>query len=131
MKKLFFLFCIALISCSQFNTLDENLAKKKAEELLELIKEHQYDKASACYSAEFNESESTEARAKKFEQIESASGPVTRYEFVSSEKKEMDERSVLICTYKVFCQNTTLTETLIVGLEEGDCKILNHNITNQ
>jgi hypothetical protein len=129
MKNLFFLAGIVLLfSCSQ--PLDENKAKAKASELLELLKAHDYDKTSALYSNEFNESENAEARKIKFEKIESATGPIVKYELATIEKTKIDERDVFTLKYKVTCANTVVTETFIIAPDEGEYKVLNHQVTN-
>jgi hypothetical protein len=130
MKKIAFLCMVVLTACAQFS-IDETTAKTKAGELLELLKNHQYEKTKEYYSDALNESEPVEARTRKFAQIESASGPVVSYELLGSSKQQLDERTIVALKYKVKCQNTVLTESLVVALEEGKYKIIKHDITNQ
>lgn len=128
MKKLLLVLCIAFTACSP--QVDENTAKQKVSELLELLKNGQIDKAESYYSDSFNASESTEIRKKKFEQIEAASGPIKSFELISSEKQVIDERNILILKYKVVCERLTLNHNFIVAKEEGEHVILNHEISN-
>jgi hypothetical protein len=130
MKKIALVCMVLLTACSQFS-INEATAKTKAGELLELLKNHQYEKTKEYYSDALNESEPVEARTRKFAQIESASGPMVSYELLESSKQQLDERSAIALKYKVKCQNTTLTESLLVTLEEGKYKVVRHDITNQ
>lgn len=128
MKKLLLIFCIALTACSP--EIDENTAKQKVSELLELLKSGQIDKAEDYYSDSFNASENTEVRKKKFEQIEAASGSIKSFELISSEKQVIDERNILILKYKVVCERLTLTHNFVVAKEEGEHVVLNHEVSN-
>ena len=130
MRKLPLYLALLLMSCSQL-TIDENTAKAKVGELIMLLKDHKYDKTKEYYSDSFNESEPVEARAKKFEQIEAASGPIISSEVIESSKQQLDERTVVALKYKVVCKNTTLIESFVVALEEGNYKVLKHDITNK
>jgi hypothetical protein len=132
MKKIF-LFSILvpfLFSCAQVS-IDENKAKARVSELITLIQNHQFDKTKEYYSDSFNESEPLDARIKKFEQIETASGPIVSFELIDCSKKQADERTLVALSYKVTCKNTVLIESFAVGLEEGSYKILKHDITNK
>ncbi len=129
MKKLLLILSIALVACA--TNVDENAAKSKVSELLTLLKNHEFEKTKDYYSAEFNEGEPVETRQKKFEQIESASGAIKDFEFVSAVPSELDGRKILTLTYKVNCANTVLTESFIVANEEGAVKIINHGVSNQ
>lgn len=130
MKKLALLFAVIfLAACSM--KVDENLAKQKATELLEILKNHQYEKTNDYYSDGMNASESIEARRQKFMQIESAVGEIVSYELISSEKKMAEEREIIELKYKVICKNSSLTEIFILAMDEGECKVLTHSITNQ
>ncbi|MEI7594474.1 MAG: hypothetical protein WCK02_01910 [Bacteroidota bacterium] len=129
MKKLFvILIAIVFTACS--SDVDLNIAKTKTSELLTLLQNQQYDKTEAYYADLFNETESIEARTAKYKKIEETSGKIKSFEFLDSTPKNMDERNVLVLRYKVICENLTLTHTFIVGMEEGDCKVLNHEMTN-
>jgi hypothetical protein len=129
MKKLLLLFLsITIFACN--TSIDENTAKTKVSELLELLKNHEYEKTNEYYTASLNESESVEARTKKFEQIESASGKIVSYECTKSSKQEADGQSVVLLTYKVKCSNLTLTETFTVMMDEGEYKIASQIVTN-
>lgn len=128
MKKLILFLCIAITACSP--EVDETIAKQKTSELIDLIKNHKYEETKDYYSDSFNASESTELRAKKFEQIESASGAIKSFELISSEKNVVDERNILVLKYKVICERLTLTHNFIVAKEEGEHVVLNHQISN-
>ena len=111
--------------------LDEQTAKAKVEQFLELLKTHQYDKMKDFYSASFEESEPMDVKTQKLKNIESISGEVLTYEYISSERKEVDNETILYLKYKVKCSKLTLTETFGLIMEEGKYKITNHEITNQ
>ncbi|HEV7231597.1 MAG TPA: hypothetical protein VGO45_09735 [Bacteroidia bacterium] len=130
MKKTALYLVLLLAACGQF-TLDENIAKQKVGELLELIRTHQYEKTKDYYSDALNESEPVEARKKKFEEIEAVSGPVVSMELIGSSKQQLDERSIIVVKYNVKCQNTTLIESFVVALDEGKYKVEKHDITNK
>lgn len=130
MKKLTFLFAVIFLAACTMK-IDENLAKQKATELLEILKNHQYENTNDYYSDGMNASESIEARKQKFEQIESAVGEMVSYELISSEKSTPEEREIIQLKYKVVCKNSPLIHTFILAMDEGECKVLTHTITNQ
>lgn len=130
MKKLLILCAsVLLFSCSQ--SVDEVVAKEKAAQLLELIKNHEYEKTADYYSPQFNESESVSARKSKFEEIENASGKMLSIEHLNTADRTIDDRHVIELTYKVKCENTTLNETLLMANEEGDVKVIAHSVSNK
>ena len=130
MKKLFVVI-IAVIFTACSSEVDINVAKTKTSELLTLLQNHEYEKTEAYYADLFNESESIEKRIEKFNKIEETTGAMKSFEFIDATPKTMDERSVLIVRYKVDCENLSLTHTFIMGMDEGDCKVLNHEMTNK
>lgn len=130
MKKiLVILVAIAFTACSP--EVDLNLAKTKTAELLTLIQNHQFDKTKPYYADLFNESENIEKRTEKFKTIESVSGAIKSFEFIDSTPKTIDERNVMLLRYKVVCENHTLTHSFVVAMDGGECKVLNHEMTNQ
>jgi len=128
MRKLFFI--LLLFAGCAHQQMDVQTAKSKVEQLLELIKSHQYDKMEEFYSASFTESEPMDVKTEKLKQIEKASGEMSSYEFMGSEQKERDNETILYLKYKVKCSKTNLTETFGVIMEEGKYKITSHEITN-
>ena len=129
-KNSFFFFVVLLFTSCGMGRPELPAAKNKAEELLQYIQAHAYDKTSSCYSASFNESENVSKRQEKFEQIEKVSGAVRSINFMESREEIIDERPVLVLTYKVQHEKTTLTHVLIIGMEEGICEVLQHAISN-
>ena len=92
MKKYISIILVALLfACS--TEVDENIAKKRSSELLELIKSHDFAKTNEFYSDEMNASESIKDREEKFLKIEKTAGEILSYEFISSEKKTINERN--------------------------------------
>lgn len=128
MKKILVILCLFAFSCQ--GKLDQEIAKTKVTALMELLKNHEYEKTKTYYDNAFNETESVELRKKKFEEIEAVSGKIVSYEVGKVTEQTMDERDVLLVTAKVICENTTLTEVFTVGQDEGEYKVLNHSITN-
>ena len=79
MKKYISIILVALLfACS--TEVDENIAKKKSSELLELIKSHDFAKTNEFYSDEMNASESIKDREEKFLKIEKTAGEATSCE---------------------------------------------------
>jgi hypothetical protein len=130
MKKYLVYSLLFLVSCTQL-ALDENKAKATVTDLIETLKDHQFEKTSTYYSDALNESEPVPARTTKFVQIESAAGPILSSECVESAKSTLDERAVYTLKYKVTCKNTVLIQTFVVAMEEGKYKVIRHDISNQ
>ncbi len=131
MKKVFYLlFCTALISCAGF-TIDENEAKKTAEGLLTSIQNEEYNKTSEYYAPEFNESEPVESRTAKFEKLKEACGKRNKFELTETKKTVVDDREIVLLTYKISCDKIDLKDNLYIGLEEGKHVVLRHVTTNQ
>jgi len=130
MKKVFYLtICVALISCNAF-VINEAEAKKTAEAILTSIQNEDYDKTSEYYSPEFNESETLGSRKLKFEKLKETCGKRNKFELTETKITTIDDREIIIFTYKISCDNVDLKDNLYIGLEEGKHLVLRHVTTN-
>lgn len=125
MKKLLII-ALMLAGCSA--EVSEEKAKAKTIELLELLKAHEYEKIKPYYAA--SSPEEMEIRIKRFKEIESASGDIKSFELLSSDKTTIDDRNILELKYQVTCTRLSLIHSFIVANEEGEHKVLSHNISN-
>ena len=128
MKKILFILCLFAFACQ--DKLDKEIAKSKVTNVLELLKKHDFEKTKQYYDNAFNETESVEARTKKFTDIEAVAGKMISYEIQGAYEQELDERNTLIINTRVICEKTTLKEIFTIGKDEGEYKILNHSVTN-
>src|SRR5579872_1389680 len=125
MKKIILIAAVLIGACVSQKP-DEASAKNKVAELLELIKNHQYDKAQDLYSSTFMEEEPADAKVKELQQIANTTGDITSYEFMESKLKSDTDENLLIIKYKVKCTKTNLVETFGIIIEDGKYKIASH-----
>ena len=130
MKKIVVLFSLLIAACANMK-LDEATAKSKVSEVLELLKNHQFEKAQELYTSTFQESEPLEPRIQKMQDIENVAGSILNYEFIESHAKEVDNENMLLLKYKIKCSKVELTEIFSVIIEDGKYKILTQAVTNK
>jgi hypothetical protein len=111
---------------------NQSEAKKAAEDLLTDIKEAKYDDIDKYYTDLSNESEPHAKKIERFEQLKTITGPIKSFEFMDANEEYDSDKGLnqLTLKYKVFCEKVTVLQTFLFINDEGDSKIIFHNIEN-
>ena len=122
---------ITLISSCSLGKLDINQAKICAEGYLTSVKNENFEAASKFYSQMFNETESNEKRIEKMKKLTDVMGKITTYEVVDSTEKTEGDETVILLTYKVKHTKINSTEKFSIMKDEGEYKIVGHDINSE
>jgi hypothetical protein len=133
MKSIVAIALAALVFTSCARKVDEVKAKKLTSDLLEDTKKENYNNMDKYYTSSFNESEPLEKKIEKYNRLKDVMGPIISWELTSSKQSYDSDRGInqLELKYKVKCQRLTVDETFLVVNDEGDEKIIFHNIENE
>jgi len=125
-----FLLLLFISSCAV--KVDQTKARAMAEQLLNDLKNENYNNVNNYYTASFNESEALEAKIEKFKRLKDTMGAIQSYELLSSKENYDSDRGInqLELKYKVKCSKITVDETFLIISDEGNEKIIFQNIEN-
>jgi len=125
-----FLLLLFISSCAV--KVDQTKARAMAEQLLNDLKNENYNNVNNYYTASFNESEALEAKIEKFKRLKDTMGAIQSYELLSSKENYDSDRGInqLELKYKEKCSKITVDETFLIISDEGNEKIIFQNIEN-
>jgi hypothetical protein len=128
-----FLICALVFSFSSCSEqLDETEAKEVVENLLQKIDSEQYETLTDYYSASFNEGESIEKRAEKFDKLKGILGGLMTFEVIETENiANFGEPAQILLTYRIQRTRVSSIEKFVVIKESGAYKVTSHGITNE
>ncbi|MBP7496900.1 MAG: hypothetical protein KA792_04465 [Bacteroidales bacterium] len=130
MKKIFFVFIIAVAACTPVK-MDINKAKSVVENLIRDIDQEKYSELSKYYTYDFIQAETIEQRTEKFKQLKQAKGDLIEFVLTDSlNEAKLAEALKIILTYKIKYSKITTKETFVIVQDEGDYRVANHSVVS-
>ncbi len=130
--KTLMLCCVLFTFTACSDQLDETEAKAVVENLLQEIDNENYESLAEFYSNSFNDGESIEKRAEKFDKLKSILGGLMAFEVIETENlANFGEPAQVLLTYRIQRTKVSSIEKFVVIKESGAYRVTSHGITNE
>ncbi|MBA3899007.1 MAG: hypothetical protein H0X62_02170 [Bacteroidetes bacterium] len=132
LMKTLMLCCVLFTFTACSDQLDETEAKAVVENLLQEIDNENYESLAEFYSNSFNDGESIEKRAEKFDKLKSILGGLMAFEVIETENlANFGEPAQVLLTYRIQRTKVSSIEKFVVIKESGAYRVTSHGITNE